>query len=174
MRRFFVALPISRFLKDEIELWQERHSQEGVRWVGSEGLHITLVPPWEAESPEEAQELLAKVRGEVFKINFCEIEPGPDSKRPRLVWLRGDNPEALARLKEECARQLGTEIDRRGISHVTLGRAIGGREGLVRWRELADKVDFTEEFDSLVLFESHLMKGGAQYEIIQTYKFADK
>ena len=139
-----------------------------LRWIASDYLHITLVPPWQCDDTELVCGVIADAasRYNSFDLHFERIGPGPQRKRPRLLWLSGRAPEALVALHRELAMRYATgqERDRAFFLHMTVARFRSDVAAVARLDERP--VALSGLFDRIVLYESVLRPGGAVYREI--------
>ena len=170
MRRVFVGIPLSDELRIEISSWRRPYECLPVRWIDERNLHITLVPPWYEGNIAGATMKLERLRGAIrpFDISFEAVSWGPDPRRPRLVWATGSTPPELISLKRR--------VDELYPEHVELGRPFTLHATLARVREEESRSMLRQAFQmprgwntavqSIVLYESKLLRGGAEYEIL--------
>lgn len=167
--RLFVAIPISEELQKEIANWQSPYRQLPVRWLSSKNLHITLVPPWEAEDVESVKARLQSFHygGKPFSLVFRRVCFGPNGREPRLIWAQGQAPQELLSVRERVSRLFNQPVDGRPFRlHLTLARF--RPQDFVRFsiKQLDEQVSWIESASSIVLMESHLLPSGAEYEVM--------
>lgn len=169
--RVFVAIPVPLPLQEEVCSWAARRGNLPVRWLKGKNLHITLVPPWE-EEPAGVQEALARLAETVktmrvpLSLSFSRVRFGPDPRRPRLIWAEGETPPELAALSAALHRALGIEAERRPFRlHLTVARFRPEDFTSFPVRELDESVRWRMEATEVVLMESRLLRGGAEYEV---------
>ncbi len=169
--RVFVAIPTPPSLQSEIRSWAARHGDLPVRWLKDHNLHITLVPPWE-EKPAGMQEILTHLTEAVgtarkpLSLSFSQVRFGPDPRQPRLVWAEGETPPELAALSAALHQALGIEAERHPFRlHLTLARFRPEDFASFPVRELNEAVTWRMAVPKIVLMESHLLRGGAEYEV---------
>lgn len=174
VKRIFVGLPVSIRLQEEISEWEKGYKDLPVRWMVGKNLHITLVPPWYTDDVEAVAEKLSGIKGRPFDIEFHKVAYGPDSKRPRLIWAEGKAPKELAYLKARAERALKKEAERRPFSlHLTLARFRPEDFPRFRIKELNEKVSWRDKASSIVLMESRLSHQGANYEVLEEFRFTN-
>jgi 2'-5' RNA ligase len=169
-RRIFVALPISPALQNEILVWEQKFQNLPVRWVKGKNLHITLVPPWETDETDKIAKLLNGLKETIGKIDlkFDRVAFGPNLREPRLIWAEGNTPAPLVRLKSSLEVTLGREPDPRPFKlHLTLARFRSEHFQSFPTKTLNESVNWRDTATSFVLMESHLLPGGADYEIME-------
>ena len=123
-----VGLGVRRRLADTIR-WMGREVPSGVRWVDSEGIHLTLkflgdIDPALVEDVLRAMEQAAS--GTLpFQVHLNGLGVFPNLRRPRVLWAGvGGDMDALGALQEkvEAAMEgLAFPRERRAFSpHLTL------------------------------------------------------
>jgi 2'-5' RNA ligase len=180
--RTFIAIELDESIKDELTRLQERLKVEAprgsVRWVRSEGIHLTLkflgdVP---ADQIGEITTALQKsCQGLApFSLSCGELGCFPNLKRPRVVWVGiQEETGTLAQLQkaiEENVAPLGYPPEKRKFSpHLTIGR-VQKRVGSGDLRRLGELVGASEigtlgqmEVRSVNLMRSDLRPSGAVY-----------
>lgn len=183
-KRVFVAvnLPddIRRDLEKKIEKIRGQFGEE-VRFLTPENWHLTIsFLGYQTDDDIYRINRAVEETAGAFDsplIRFEKIVYGPVGKTPRMIWLTG---------AEETSRQLGEiktglekrlldagirfeEEHRRYNAHLTMARfSAVGRRSLPGLDE-----SFGREFhaSSLDLMESHLRRGGAQYEPLSQFDF---
>ncbi len=180
--RTFIAIELDESIKDGLTRLQERLKGEAprgsVRWIRSEGIHLTLkflgdVPA--DQIGEITRALQNSCQGFApFSLSCGELGCFPNLKRPRVVWV-GIQEETgiLARLQkaiEEHVAPLGYPTEKRKFSpHLTLGR-VQRRVSSDDLRRLGELVGTSEigmlgrmEVRSVNLMRSDLRPSGAVY-----------
>lgn len=171
LKRIFVALPISLEFQNEILKFQKKFKNLNTRWIDGKNLHLTLVPPWYEKDINLVLEKLKSLEGQFvnFKIRFNLIELGPNQFNPRLIWAVGDRPKELLNLRLKILEVLNQKPENREFkTHLTLARFNSNQ----KFNNLKIKENFfwEEEFREFVLMESHLLKSGAEYEVLERIK----
>ncbi len=168
--RIFIAFPISLELQQKALEFQKKFKNLKVRWIKPENLHITLVPPWYEKNTFEVIAKLKTLEGnfDSFVVNFDLIEYGPTKFRPRLIWAKGETPQEILKLQEEILKCLNKGKEERPFKlHLTLARFDKFNNNLPK---LDIPIFWEEKIKSFVLMRSHLLKTGAEYEILQEIK----
>ncbi len=139
MIRSFVAIDLPDSAKDSLrDLGEQLRSQTptgAVRWVGIEGIHLTLKflgNVVEADLPK-IKAALAQV-GQRHRAFTCTIEGAgcfPNTAKPRVVWVGlKEVTGALVAIQRDVERSLaplGFEPEKRAFhAHLTLGRTRRG------------------------------------------------
>ncbi len=174
--RLFVAIPVTEPARSEVLALLERLRQTGwpVRWVGTEGLHVTLkffgeVAPDRLEVIAEAIRIAGQGTGPL-SLRLDEVGAFPSRQRPRILYVGLEAPSALELLQDRIERggeALGFPPEGRPFNpHLTLGRLREGQkypphalDDLGGWYE---QLSFTG--DQVILYESILTPHGPRYE----------
>jgi 2'-5' RNA ligase len=185
--RLFVACELPSEMKAALASLQEALRKKGaprLRWVRSEGIHLTLkflgaVPQEKVAAIREA--LAPTVQGiPSLALSLAEVGTFGDRRGPRVVWVgtQGDL-EPLARLQqrvEKALEPLGFPPERRAFSpHLTLARvpdSMGSSERHTL-KELAKAIEVPSApavtIGELSLMRSILGPGGAVYERVAAF-----
>lgn len=131
--RLFLAVNLPQAVRQQ--LWDTttplREAGYPVRWVGSDGLHVTLKFLGEVDEQREA-DIVAGVERAVgdaraFPMVMTGFGVFPSPKRPRVVWAGCEANPPLELIQHAIEREmdgLGFPIEGRAFRpHVTLGRA---------------------------------------------------
>jgi 2'-5' RNA ligase len=167
--RAFVALDLDPRLREALGELQQRlcPALGGIRLVRPDGIHLTLrfLGPIR---PEQIQALAPRLAAAAGACPPLEARVGgastfPERGSPRVLWLGVELPPQALELQRACERaalDAGFEREPRPFrAHLTLGR----------WRDRAARPELPEtdlgptRLESLVLFRSELLKGGAVY-----------
>lgn len=133
-KRIFIAIPATREIRAQVAEFHRRHGELNARWIKPQNLHITLVPPFylvpslfgqprEAAKDEERQlaNLIQKLNTlscQPFTIAFDRVSPGPNLRKPRLIWAVGRTPPELLALKLKIEKVL------KPLVNITHGREL--------------------------------------------------
>ena len=179
--RLFLALPLPaealRRLASAAEALREGFPD--LKVVRPEGLHQTLVFLGERPPPEAEQvgRLLDSPRLVVPRIPSVLGGYGqfPQRGAPRVVFIPmkegGERVVALQQALSGILKEGGIRLEEEArpfAPHITLARSRGS--GAADPGKLAALLDFEErfEFDRLVLFQSLLRPGGAEYRALKS------
>lgn len=178
--RLFLALDLPGEMRDRVAgvLARLQGSLSGWRFVGAEGLHVTLRFLGEVDESIEGRgrDAWRECAGRTgpFRLRLAGIGTFPEGRRARVLWLGASEapPEGrlavLAASLESAARSLGLAPETRPFhAHVTLARASDRPADVpARDREvLLGEIEARE----VVLFRSRLGRGGARYEALATF-----
>lgn len=181
--RAFIAVPVPEAARQSIGslveevLW--RRPEAGVRWVRPEGLHLTL--RFLGQTRVDQLPAIREVIGEVAARHApfdLEVSGGgafPSLRRPRVLWLglrRGEaSLAALAADLDGRLERLGWEPEPRPYSaHLTLARADPGPAAAATAAVLVEasaRLELLWRVEEVVLYESHLERGGARYVALE-------
>jgi 2'-5' RNA ligase len=180
--RTFIAIELDETIEDALADLQEQLKakvpRDSVRWVKSEGIHLTLkflgnVP---ANRIEEVERTLTQacVGFPAFSFSVGGLGCFPNPRRPRVVWV-GVQEESgtLKRLQkaiEDGMERLGFPPEgRRFHAHLTLGRTQrrASSGDVRRLGQLVEETDIGElgrmEARAVSLMKSDLKPTGAVY-----------
>ena len=182
--RLFAGIPIVDEARREIValLGRLRERDWPVRWVGEEGLHLTLkffgeVAPERLEVIDEVVRFAAHGTGPLA-LRIDRLGAFPSAARPRVLWIGIEGPPALELLQDRLERggeAIGFPPEGAPFQpHVTLGRVREGHRlpphGLEEFDEAYARVAFVGA--RLVLYESVLTTGGPRYDSRLTLELA--
>ena len=178
MHRLFVAIDLPQEVKDSLVALQG--GLPGARWVGTEGLHLTLRFIGEMSSAEadDIHAALATVTGAPFMARLESAGTFSGRGGPRVVWAGAIRDTPLERLKrgiDAALRRAGCAPDGRKFApHVTLARLRGAStertDAFVA--QIAPQIAATFEVREFVLFSSRLAPGGAVHTAEAIYPLA--
>jgi len=189
--RLFVGLDLPEEIRAEIVDFMEEMKRvaPSAKWVRPESLHITLKFIGESKRPDEVKAALAQVSAPRFDVSFSGT--GFFTPRsPRVFWVGIQANAELPRLAgaiDAALKPLGVhEEDHEYRPHLTLARIGSGRpagakgdrnkpkmyqlkQAVDRDPKLLDRHFGTMIATEFFLYESKLMRGGAQYTKIARY-----
>lgn len=192
MHRTFIAIPTSQQLRLYIRSQQERlqglFGEGGFRFINPDDTHLTIsfLGDQTDEEVGETVSALTSIAPMLVlpeEIYFERITYWPNSENPSLIVLVADSAstEALSEVREDVENGLlAHEVkfrpdNRRFMAHITLARRTLGRSGApglakesVLLPELDESVSVSLVPASIDLYESHLGKSDAQYELLMS------
>ena len=132
--RVFIALPIPPLVKSGLEQVVQHLADQvprGIRWVGLDGIHLTLkflgnIGPTQVEDITGAMQR-ASLTSSSFRLHMSGLGTFPNERRPRVIWagVQGDL-QSLGKLQagiEGEVSGLGFPRENRPFTpHLTLGR----------------------------------------------------
>lgn len=154
--RVFVGVKIETPIADELARLAQGLERFRVRRIAAADIHLTLVPPWNAESIPEAVE---KLRGAIascgeFPLSFEHVGYGPQPRRPRLLWAECAASDVLTRLHTALLQAFGRANERPFRPHVTLARLRENARAVARRCPIDMRLTLTQRVTSVELFQS--------------------
>jgi RNA 2',3'-cyclic 3'-phosphodiesterase len=170
--RAFFGLPVPEAQRGRLEAYLAACAATApdFRWAPAENLHLTVrfIGSVDRSVVERVADRLDERRLLAFELELGEIGTFQRGRLVRVVWLQvnagGEEARALAAQVEAECGQAGLEPDSRAFQpHLTLARA-RSRDGAAV-APLPSPPDLTPwRAEELVLYSSHLGRGGAVYE----------
>lgn len=132
MKRLFIAIDIkpSEEMLDFFAFLKDEFSEEKIRWIDLENLHITLI--FLGETPiskiPEISNILKNTSSNTdkFEIKISDLGMFGTIEKPRVLWLGIKNTNELLKLHSnlnEELKRIGFKTENRKFSpHLTLGR----------------------------------------------------
>ena len=171
--RAFIAVEVAAEAKEALAQVVARWRQlapSTVRWVDSQGLHLTLkflreIPPQQVEGVTTAMRQAAEgVRP--FTLDLGDAGAFPNPRRPRVLWVGVTGElEPLGQLYQRLEAGLaGVGFPREGrtfFPHLTLGRVRDPQTVIPLPGEAVSQVRW--QVDHLSLIQSTLTPSGALY-----------
>lgn len=176
--RTFIAVEVSAGVQSRALALIERlrSADANVRWVEPEAMHLTLKFLGDIDLTATAEVCRAVARAvepvEPFELNVSGAGAFPGVERPRTVWLgaRDGAPQLvdLAERVDTALIPLKFKPERRPYHpHLTLGRVRGSKNLPALSEAIIAAANFEAgviAIDELVVFASHLERGGPHYE----------
>ena len=185
MVRAFIAVDMSLEAREalaEVIRDLQRTTVSGVRWVRSEGIHLTLkflgdIEPAQVESILDA---IGRAAGatEPFTLSLAELGAFPGPNNPRVIWvgLKGDM-EPLGDFQKKIDHQvhaaLGFALENRPFTpHLTVGRlrdrvSSEDRQAAGKAiREVPVRSQVWWQVTKVDLVRSTLTPSGAEYDLL--------
>jgi len=177
-RRVFVGIPAGEELVEQVLEFRKRHSDLHVRWIKPENLHLTIIPPWFTEMPENACRALGDAAA-LFPqtdVLFTSVSPGPSPARPRLLWATGPAAPFFDTLRSELIGRLTLmpAEERSFLMHLTIARIKSDDRHDIARMKLQVPVLWKACLRGLSLYESILKPEGAEYRKLCDAPFAQK
>ena len=159
-----------------------RQSNDGIKWVPTDNLHLTLKFLGDVDNTEvpDVCNVIHKVCSHhpPFHLDFGGTGAFPSIERPRILYAgvedsSGALTEIVNRLEKDLA-DLGFKPEPRDyMPHLTLGRTRGGSrrasgEVLARLMAESETELGTMTVDSVQMFASFLDKQGPTYQVMDT------
>ncbi len=159
-----------------------RAPNDGIKWVRSTNLHLTLKflgPSVPLEKISLLHPELETIAAETtaFELEAADIGGFPDLRRPDVLWvgLRGDTLTHLAARVDDAASRCGFEREQRAFNgHLTIARMKRPRlRSDTRMRiEAAMKRDLGfSTIREMMLYRSITTPAGPIYEALRVFRF---
>ncbi|OGG09174.1 hypothetical protein A2154_02800 [Candidatus Gottesmanbacteria bacterium RBG_16_43_7] len=164
--RLFVGIKASSQLQRQIRQWQSEHQALPVRFIKTENLHMTLLPPWYETDPAGIISKLNDLAFSGFPIVFDKIAV---NFKNNVIWIESLKPPGeLLSLRNELLIRFGKNNDVRPLRiHMTLARF----KDLSRFENTDFKsINWREKVDCITLFESKLTPTEARYRSVFVVK----
>jgi RNA 2',3'-cyclic 3'-phosphodiesterase len=165
---FEISAPVKEYLQRVIGVMASRTT--GVRWVKSDGQHLTLKFFGEIEeaTAKNIGDKLSDLEGKFgpFEATIKGVDAFPNKRRVRVIVVTLEKGVDIAKTIfhdiEDALSALGIEKDKRDFApHITLGRRKEPIPLLERDIPELDRLSFI--IDRIVLFKSTLTPQGAIY-----------
>ena len=179
--RTFIAIPFPETTQMKVDklLSDLRKMDAAVRWVPARNLHLTLKFLGDVEEAclddlfvgiQKAAEGI-----EPFQITLTGLGAFPNVRRPRVLWIGMDYPEAMQRLYEKIEEELFhlkfPREKRKFSPHLTIGR-VKGQRGIEALMSVVERTEFGPErvtVDHVVAMKSDLRPTGAVYSALEKF-----
>jgi len=174
MPRLFVAIRPPDTIRDL--LIDAMDDSPDFRWQDEEQLHLTLRFAGEVERPtaNDLADALGRIHAPRLELRIAGV--GRFEQRNGGALWAGVEPKpplaALAAKVERVCQSVGLEPERRAFHpHITLARwkARRTREVQQYLEGNGGLASVPFAVDEFILFESHLSRHGAHYEVVETY-----
>jgi 2'-5' RNA ligase len=154
--RLFVGLKIIAAVARELARLARPLEGPSVRLVPAADIHVTLCPPWTEVFVVAAIDKLRRALGdfEPFSVTFKSLRYGPNSTRPRLLWVECAQSAELVRLRTVLLATFGQPDDRTFRPHATLARIRGNGPAITRNHPISAALALTLSVTSVELFQS--------------------
>jgi RNA 2',3'-cyclic 3'-phosphodiesterase len=183
--RCFIAVELPEDVKKELTVLEnvlKARSPSVVKWVGPEGIHLTL--KFLGEVPDEQIEEITMAMEEgcrgfaPFQLEVSGVGAFPNLNRVQVIWVgvKGeiDKLAALQKSIDDNTEQLGFPKENRAFSpHLTLGRVRMEAELVERQKigKLLSATSFAPnqvfQVNAVYLIQSQLQRTGAIYTPIK-------
>ena len=142
------------------------------RFVPSENIHLTLVPPWDESSiPDAIEKLREALKGSApFMLTYTRLSYWPDRRHPRLLCAECVTTPEIKVLQLALLNAFGQTEDRPFELHVTLARMQRGVRAAAGKNEMDRELSLVQSIDSVELFQSRTQAGG--YQILASLPLA--
>lgn len=178
--RLFVAVPLPAPLTAYFLEARLAYDHAGVRPVPQQNLHLTLfflgnVPA--AEVPAIWQNLTQVARQhDPFTLTFAQLEPGPNSVSPRLIWGRFEPHASFTHLSRALTQTLAKTPPKheKFIPHVTLCRFVKDARVPKPMPVLSPSHPIHLPVNSFALWHSQLASPHPVYAVMETFDLGNQ
>lgn len=178
-RRLFLGIPLTDEARKELN--RQLHGDISGRVVPSPNWHFTIhfLGDVEEEEHQALEEALEKIDlGVPFEVTITHLGAFPTTRYAKILWVGiTEGKEAVATLAKRLEfplRDLGFKIDERPfVAHLTISR-FPRPKNLSKWLEHHSLKKIRMQITELVLYESILGGGAAEYHKLRTYKIRER
>lgn len=176
MMRLFIAIDISKELKEEVVRLQKKLViSKNIKLVTKENFHFTLKFLGDKHSPEKVIEILDTINFETFFMTDSNIGFFPNDKKIKVVWLGFEHSSELMMLQRVIEDKLKTLFKKEFefIPHLTIARIkYLSPEENNKLRQIKNKniKKFEFKIDSFKLIKSTLTDKVPMYETLKEFK----
>jgi len=173
MKRVFLGFEATADIVYKIKNFKQRYKDKfAVRWVSEENLHITLLPPFNCSNTDEVISKISSIENfpHPFTLLFDTIEFGPSAKNPRLIWVKGETPPEVIKLRYLLLKKLSINFnDRNFLLHITIARFKKGNFKRFPFKFFKQKIFWKTKVSYLTLYQSILLPEEVKYK--KLFKF---
>ncbi len=179
MPRLFIALEPSESVKQQ--LLTLSRAMRGARWQNENQLHLTLkfIGELDGSRMPELLDALGQVKAEPFALQISGVDYIGSKRYPRILYAKLNKPPELSKLYRQinnALEDLGLELKRQKLlPHITLARLKETPYPEIARFLQTESLLKSEEFpiDSFHLFRSKLSPSGSEYQIEESFRFAE-
>ncbi len=173
--RLFVAAILPESLKDILHEQLKNFEHPDIRFLPQQNLHLTLffignVPVSSIESIKTTIRNIAQEH-KPFTLQFAQTEPGPHTRKPRLIWARFDPHPAFEQLNKELTEQLSTHSSssKKPLPHITLARFRKDKPAPKNLTAIISKDPVELAVNAISLWQSELSSPHPIYKVLHSY-----
>ena len=154
--RIFVGLKMNPDIADQLAALAAELRDTRARRVAAADIHLTLVPPWQEVSIDQAIEKLRQVVSDFppFLLKIQHLGYGPQAGRPTLLWVDCAATDEITALRDTLMEAFGQEDSRPFRPHVTLARIGSGDRSFPRRHPMDRDLSFEQAVRKVELFQS--------------------
>jgi RNA 2',3'-cyclic 3'-phosphodiesterase len=173
--RVFLGVKIAPDISDQLARLVKELREEQVKFVSPGDIHLTLVPPWNEISIDEAIQKMRLIVSKfgAFALELRHLNYGPEARRPRLLWAECAAPDEAVALRGALLDLFGQNDDRPFRPHVTLARLRGNGAAIARRHPIDRPLSFIQYVDSVELFRSP-PAGATGYQVLASAPLAER
>ena len=173
--RIFVGLKISPQIAGVLATQTSELKEARVRLIAPADIHLTLVPPWQEGSIDQAVERLRRVAGmfKPFALTFQHLGYGPQPRRPNLLWADCAATDDITTLRDALMQAFGQQDSRPFRPHVTLVRIREGQRSVARRHPIDRALNLEQMVQTVELFRSP-PPGATGYQILASLELGNR
>lgn len=188
--RTFIAIPIPepviRYLSDLINKFQTQFSENSIKWVQPNNIHITLkfLGDISTSSLAKLDDLLQSKKFPSFNLEIDKVGAFPSIYKPRVIWVGTTTNPILMEINDHVqsvTEFINVSEERKSFSpHLTIARIKPGirnesfetlKHLLVKNRNLSS---LKFNVDKYCLFQSKLTPNGPKYSELSCFELSSK
>jgi len=154
--RIFIGLKIAPEIAAQLTEFAAGLERPSARPVAATDIHLTLVPPWNERSIEDAIDKLGRVAAGfgAFTLTFQHVGYGPQPRRPRLLWADCAASDEITALHAALIDAFGQTEKRDFQPHVTVARIRDNAPAVARKHPIDQALALTQRIETVELFQS--------------------
>lgn len=154
--RIFIGLKVSPEIADQLAGLAAVLKDTSARRVAAPDIHLTLVPPWQESSIDQAIGKLRQVAAKFmpFTLKLQHLGYGPQPRRPTLLWVDCASTNEIAALQAALMQTFGQEDSRPFRPHMTLARIRANGRSFSRTHPIDKDLEFEQAVQTVELFRS--------------------
>ena len=167
LTRIFIGLKINPEIADQLASLAATLKETPARRVAAPDIHLTLVPPWQERSTDQAIGKLRQVAAKFmpFTLKLQHLGYGPQPRRPTLLWVDCASTNEIAALQAALMQTFGQQDSRPFRPHVTLARIRASGRNFCRRHPIDKDLEFEQAVQTVELFQSP-PPGATGYQIL--------
>jgi 2'-5' RNA ligase len=171
--RIFVGIKIAPDIAEELAQLARGLERFPTRFVPTEDIHLTLVPPWDETSiPDAIEKLRASLNAAApFMLTFTRLAYWPNRRRPRLLCAECVATDEIEALQQALLNAFGQTEDKPFQPHVTLARMQRGSRATAGKTDMDRELSLVQPIDSVELFQSRT-QADKNYQILASLPLA--
>lgn len=174
-QRVFVGIKVTEEIADACLKMQARLGDLPAKFIPTDDIHLTLLPPWEMTDQSYVEDVLRQALEPVekFTLKFRRLAYGPDIMRPTLLWIECEQPNELVVLKKSLLRAFGVIDHLPFLPHITLARFSSDVTDIIKLRPVDRPLPMSMPVRSIELFASP-HNGGSGYRVLASMPIPSK
>ncbi|WP_439880011.1 RNA 2',3'-cyclic phosphodiesterase [Pontibacter sp. MBLB2868] len=173
--RLFVAATLPDLLIEKLEEQLQQFKHSNIRFMPVQNLHLTLyfignVPAEQLPAIKRTLQEVAR-HHQPFILSYAQTEPGPNSRKPRLIWARFATHKAFEALSQELTDTLAEKPTQpvKAIPHITLARFRKDKPAPPNLPAVSFPEPVHLQINAISLWQSELASPHPVYTVLETY-----